>query len=415
MRFTPKNVDFTYGCAEGLYDGSEPPPSHLPPGHRWTTPEPFLRRCRDAPCFPTTAPPHGRWPRAVPRHAPIADATRIVAHSVETCAIRSGGELACWGLDVAARGPHVSATTHKVATVFDNLPPVEDVMLAMERRCVRLSDGEVRCIGRALTGREVHDTWVGVPELRGAEQIVLGHGKGINDGGCARFPDGAVRCWGGRLAPAGLAEGGSQLLDDATQIAVDLLQTSLLALRRDGAVVRVTRHDDGAEAPPGSAGPVAREVPAMAGATALISGHPALGALMPAGRPLAVGANFGGLLGADVPEVTTEPVPVHGLTDATQVVFGLNHSCAVFGDGSLRCWGKNDQGQLGDGTTVDRDRPIGVVGLDDAVEVTLGMAHTCARHRDGRVSCWGDNSSGALGDGTRVSRSHPAPVLMRSR
>lgn len=73
----------------------------------------------------------------------------------------------------------------------------------------------------------------------------------------------------------------------------------------------------------------------------------------------------------------------------SQVVTGARHSCALPGDGSVRCWGDNSRGQLGDGTTVQRLFPVRVVGIEDALQLGAGDDHTCVLHADGGVSCFG--------------------------
>jgi len=93
---------------------------------------------------------------------------------------------------------------------------------------------------------------------------------------------------------------------------------------------------------------------------------------------------------------------------------GRDHSCAVFEDGRLQCWGRNDFGQLGLGDTEDRGDEPGEMGdalpfvdLGDgvrAVAVTGGFKHTCALLDDGRVKCWGSNGSGELGQGDTDAR-----------
>ena len=108
-----------------------------------------------------------------------------------------------------------------------------------------------------------------------------------------------------------------------------------------------------------------------------------------------------------------------GLTGATDVAVGLSHSCALKGDGTLRCWGNNLLGQLGDGTATDRHSPVQVVGLTSAVQVSIGPifnggphnpSTTCARLASGAVRCWGSGLSGQLGNGTADFALTPVPV-----
>ncbi|MCX7556568.1 hypothetical protein OS187_06990 [Xanthomonadaceae bacterium JHOS43] len=99
------------------------------------------------------------------------------------------------------------------------------------------------------------------------------------------------------------------------------------------------------------------------------------------------------------------------LSDVVQVSAGLAHSCAVTGNGAVRCWGSNEYGQLGDGGSTDRNTPVQVSGLDSGVQqVGVGRDHSCALTGSGAVLCWGRNEFGQLGDGTTTQRLLPVPV-----
>ena len=89
---------------------------------------------------------------------------------------------------------------------------------------------------------------------------------------------------------------------------------------------------------------------------------------------------------------------------------GGQHNCVVFDDGSMTCWGENAEGQLGMGNTTDLGSQADQVGdsvsyvaLPTGSSVTsmaLGTAHTCVLFSDGNVTCWGDNAYGQLGIGS---------------
>ena len=96
-----------------------------------------------------------------------------------------------------------------------------------------------------------------------------------------------------------------------------------------------------------------------------------------------------------------------GTTLAKQVVSGEYHSCAIYDQGTLGCWGDSEYGQLGNGTSgADElsDQPTSVWResdeenpISDASQVAAGAQHTCAVVSGGHVECWGDNSAGQLG------------------
>jgi cysteine-rich repeat protein len=101
----------------------------------------------------------------------------------------------------------------------------------------------------------------------------------------------------------------------------------------------------------------------------------------------------------------------------TRLVAGEAFTCAVLGDGSLRCWGRNDSGQLGLGDLENRGDQPGELGgnlpsssFDHPVsDLALGARHACAIS-DGVVYCWGDGTSGALGQGNESMKTAPARV-----
>ena len=88
---------------------------------------------------------------------------------------------------------------------------------------------------------------------------------------------------------------------------------------------------------------------------------------------------------------------------------GGKTTCAIFADGSTRCWGSNDQGQLGQGNTnnlgdtteeMGASLPeINLPGKLDARSLDAGEKHVCALLRDAYLKCWGDNEFGQLGIG----------------
>ncbi len=99
---------------------------------------------------------------------------------------------------------------------------------------------------------------------------------------------------------------------------------------------------------------------------------------------------------------------------ALSITAGWSHTCALLDDGSVKCWGYNSFGQLGQGDTGFRgDRP-GELGdalppIDlgtgrTATAIEAGLDHTCALLDDRSVKCWGWNHYGQLGLGDRDTR-----------
>lgn len=87
------------------------------------------------------------------------------------------------------------------------------------------------------------------------------------------------------------------------------------------------------------------------------------------------------------------------------IAAGGNHSCALFDDGTLKCWGCGTFGQLGYGSedhVGDDETPDSMDAVDVGARVAsiaAGGQHTCALLEDGSILCWGDGQYGQLGYG----------------
>ena len=114
------------------------------------------------------------------------------------------------------------------------------------------------------------------------------------------------------------------------------------------------------------------------------------------------------VLGTAMPAgVKAEPASQPSSPAAGRLDAGLNHTCAILGDGSVRCWGYGGDGELGYGNpnSVGDDETPGSAGPVDlgagrtATAISAGNYHTCAILDDGSVRCWGYGVNGQLGYG----------------
>src|SRR3989339_667222 len=85
---------------------------------------------------------------------------------------------------------------------------------------------------------------------------------------------------------------------------------------------------------------------------------------------------------------------------------GSEHSCVLFTDGKVKCFGLNSSGQLGYGNTTSRytaitmgsNLPFVNLGTGKtATDISAGGSFTCAVLNDGGVKCWGSGADGRLG------------------
>ena len=91
-----------------------------------------------------------------------------------------------------------------------------------------------------------------------------------------------------------------------------------------------------------------------------------------------------------------------------KVSAGMQHTCAILGNGSLMCWGGDTYGQVGDGGSNSPTASSTPVSVDlgtgrTALAVSLGYQHTCAILDNGDLKCWGRDTQGAVGDGMPLS------------
>lgn len=89
------------------------------------------------------------------------------------------------------------------------------------------------------------------------------------------------------------------------------------------------------------------------------------------------------------------------------VAMGDKYNCALLDNDKVKCWGENANGQLGYGDTVDRGDNSGEMG-DNLPYVDLGTGitpktitasgdHTCVIFTNSKLKCWGYNNDGELG------------------
>ena len=102
------------------------------------------------------------------------------------------------------------------------------------------------------------------------------------------------------------------------------------------------------------------------------------------------------------------------------VATGNYHTCVILNDDRVKCFGSNSYGQIGHGlgaATLGRSSAtmgnnlaaLSFPGLQ-AMQVSAGDWHTCVLFTDGSVSCFGDGSNGALGYENELSRGLNEPL-----
>ncbi|UQA56276.1 DUF4215 domain-containing protein [Polyangium aurulentum] len=360
--------------------------------------------------------PFGDEPGEMGASLPVVDlgagviATEISAGSMHSCALLADGAVKCWGQgssgqlglgDIARRGDDPGE-------MGSALPAVElggqakAIAAGGAHTCALLTDGSVKCWGANASGQ----LGLGDTAARGDEPgemgellpaVQLGTGKtavAIAAGAehtCVLLDDDGVKCWGAN-AHGELGQEDKANRGDADGEMGDLLEAVDLG---NGWVTRaIAMHELHTCALSDAGG-----VKCWGYGTLGMLGVPTLHHL----------GDAPGEMGDALPAVDLGAGKV-----AVKIAAGRMHTCATFTDGSAKCWGYNTTGQLGLGTTDTHGDKPGTMGdallaidLGTGASVTsfgLGFAHTCAILGDGRVKCWGMNDVGQLGLGDTVYR-----------
>jgi alpha-tubulin suppressor-like RCC1 family protein len=308
----------------------------------------------------------------------ITTATRVLAGDEYACALLADGTVKCWGLgESGQRGDGTFSTfpPGDVPVTVGGLTGAVGLATGYGHTCARLADATLRCWGENRQGQLGN----GTTASPGTPQPVTVNGmtgvSAFTNGAyhtCAVPADGKVRCWG---------------RNDAGQLGDGTVTSSSTPLQVET-----------------GSGP-------LTGVTALAGGGAHTCALRANGTVRCWGENNQGQLGDGTTAGSRNGVEVTGISTAVAISAGWEHTCAVLADGAVRCWGANALGQLGDGTTTNRTTPVPASGITDAVAVTAGWwHHSCALLGDGTVKCWGDNEWGQHGNGTNTNS--PTPVTM---
>ncbi|OLQ00778.1 putative E3 ubiquitin-protein ligase HERC4 [Symbiodinium microadriaticum] len=273
--------------------------------------------------------------RDVPTHVGAA-VVAVSAGTLHTCAVRSDGQLVCFGDNSDGQ-----------CDVPTDLGAVLAVSAGVDHTCAVRSDGQLVCFG------DNSDEQCDVPtDLGTVLAVSAGYGHT-----CAVRSDGQLVCFGWN------AVGQCDVPTDlGAVLAVSAGIDHTCAVRTDGHLVCFGWNTFGQ-----------CDVPTDLGAVVAVSpggGHTC--AVRSDGHLVCFGDNTYGQ--CDVPTSVGAVVAVSAGTD---------HTCAVRSDQQLVCFGLNGSGQC--------DVPM---DLGAVVAVSAGGGHTCAVRSDGQLVCFGNNAAG---------------------
>jgi len=349
----------------------------------------------------------------------------IEAGDRHTCAVRSDGQLFCWGANELgqlgnSRAPFEPLPVLAIATEPDN--PIVEVS-AIRHTCVRSEAGNVRCWGDNASGQvnPGSPSAIAVPTPAPWAGTSTHVATGVSH--TCSTDDVTTECWGsnaenqlsGAAAGPGPIEFGSP-----GYLALELGGSHSCALRIDDSLACWGNNANGqlAQDPatvPTVVDPTVIPIEGLQG-IALGRAHTCV---IVDGAVQCWGRNDLGQLGDGSGAQQIAPVSAALPDEAGAIVSitaGTHHTCAVDDGQRLWCWGSNDNGQLmlepdGMGNDLFTLVPVQLEVGEGVLEVTTGQTHTCARTEDGRVLCWGTNSTGQIGDGTTNFAFEPTEVM----
>lgn len=321
----------------------------------------------------------------------------VVVGDEHSCALRTDGDIVCWGsAESGALGTGSTATIGDQAgemgddlSVVDlDLGSIDSLCAGDQFNCALDSGGTVKCWGRNDYGQlaQGNTTNLGnLPDQLGSSLVAVAltdDAKTISCGrhhACAVLNSGDLQCWGRN-------DWGQLGLEDTEH-----------------------RGDDPDEV--GAMSPI--DLGSGRSAIEISSGSQHSCALLDNDEVKCWGQGFWGNLGleriaseGDEPGEMGDGLDALDLGEAKPVGLssGDRHSCALFDDGGVRCWGY--PWALGVGDTQGRGHIPGTMG-DGLERVELaGLAvqgvysasdYTCAILAEGRAQCWGFNNYGQLG------------------
>jgi alpha-tubulin suppressor-like RCC1 family protein len=359
---------------------------------------------------------------------PLAGVAAVTTGGDHACARLADGTARCWGDDAFGElGDDAMWTRPPGTPVAVNLTGIVGLAAGGYQTCAVLGDTTVSCWGDNIWGelgngqRSLYDTTLAqVPGLTGVAAIAA-TGPSRDDSevddefSCALLANGQAFCWGND-GDGALGDGGSAI-DVPSPVAVaGLTGATQLALGGSHACALLS---DRTVTCWGNdlfiSSPIPTSVAGLSDVAELTTGSVHACALFVNGSVSCWGDHTFGQIGDGMTslDLATPPTPVTGLSGVTAISAAGDHTCALLGGGTVRCWGIDDHGELGDGTSADfRASPTPVKGLVGAVAISAGIQFSCALLGDGTVRCWGNNESGQLGNGSQSTIDVPTPVAV---
>jgi alpha-tubulin suppressor-like RCC1 family protein len=328
----------------------------------------------------------------------IGIASVSVDRSSGACALKTNGDVYCWGEAGNGRIGDGSGNASAIPVAVSLGGSANAISAGGGTTCALLSTYTVKCwgynywgqigngtdgVGGAGGGISSVLTPTSVTGLSNVSQISKGSGSTV----CALKSTGTIHCWG---------YGTPGTLGDGVDHSGNFCWTGTT---------------------PNCSVNLPVQVSGISNATQVSVGDNHACALLATGAVKCWGSNSGYKLGIqtapDSCNLNREvcalaPITVSGITSVQQIEAGANNTCALKTDGTVYCWGSYGVGMLGTNASSDSYSPVQIAGLSGATNLKVGSGYACAIIASGQIKCWGTNSNGQFGNGTTTSSSTPS-------
>ena len=325
--------------------------------------------------------------------------TQVAASEKAFCALRTTGEVLCWGGGEDGETGRADYTTSSVPTPVKGIEDAIAISGSGRAFCALRPSGEVLCWGFARYNGQEITTHIPSPvlyrETADATPLPIVDAVALDSGwfhSCVIRRSGGALCWGNN----GNRRMGTNLVRDSGDAPI----ANPVLVDEDP-----TNH--------------------LKGIKSIAAGRFSSCAVLESGKVACWGSNADGALGSGdaCPNLANFPCETVGIDDAVRVFAGglsdlsLLASCALHPGGSLSCWGLTRHiseyaYEVGVGThwspelRLPADHQHGSV-----VDLALSSHHVCAIFDTGKLGCWGAGWSGRLGNGDNEPRDEPELVV----
>lgn len=394
----------------------------------------------------------------------LTNVVTLTAGWYYTCAVLADQTATCWGDNTHGQLGNGNTTNSSLPVAVNGINNVTTLAAGLHHTCALLNNQTIQCWGWNRSGELGNGTTT--DSLAPVTTIGVTNATALAAGGwhtCALLSNHTVSCWGDTQDGTDNTPTIVSGITNATAVGVGMFHSCILLADH---TIKCWGHDFNSSGLLGSGTDILDsfvpvQVAGITDAAVLEVGTSHTCTVLANQRVKCWGSNYRGQIDPNSPEYERTPVTVSSITNASATITtGIDHTCALLTDGTIKCWGSNNYGQLGNGTTTDSLVPVTVSGIStatalvttewrncallanqtvacwgadwwtptngntilsltpvivsgitNATALTISYSHACALLADQTVSCWGTNDRGQLGNGAKTNLIHPPAAV----